>query len=353
MNEAGQAASIALNPRICRTAADRTVKMLVTGGAGFIGSNYVRSLLAGEYPGFEDVHVTVLDRLTYAGNTASLPLDNERLTFVKGDIRDGELLSGLLPGHDTVVHFAAESHVDRSIVSGRQFMLTNVLGTETLLASCVKARVRRVVQVSTDEVYGSIDEGAWTEESALLPNSPYSASKAAADLTARAYHRTHGLDVRITRGSNTYGRYQFPEKMIPLFVTRLLDGEEVPVYGDGRHVREWLHVVDHCAAIQLVLEKGRPGEVYNVGGRTAMSNNDLTAMLVSACDADSRLVRHVQDRPGHDRRYALDWRKIRDELDYRPRITFERGLADTVEWYRQARWWWEPLKRSAEFDWAR
>jgi len=320
------------------------MRILVTGGAGFIGSHYVRSLLAGAYPGYEDARVTVVDSLPYAGNLANLPQAHPRLEFVKGDICDGPLLREVLPGHDAVMHFAAESHVDRSLYGAAEFVRTNVGGTQSLLDACLHTGVRRVVHVSTDEVYGSIDEGAWTEESPLLPNSPYAASKASSDLMARAYWRTHGLDVSVTRCSNNYGPYQHVEKLIPLFVTNLLDGRPVPLYGDGGNVREWLHVDDHCRALQLVLTKGRSGHVYNVGGGQHATNREITERLLELCGAGWEMVRHVADRKGHDQRYALDDSKIREELGYEPRIPFGPALAELVAWYRENRAWWQALK---------
>lgn len=316
------------------------MNILVTGGAGFIGSRYARGLLDGDLGRDGEVRVTVLDKLTYAGNTANLPLHDPRLTFVKGDILDGPLLDGLLPGHDAVVHFAAESHVDRSLLGASEFVTANVLGTQTLLDACLRAGVGRIVHVSTDEVYGSIAAGSWTEDAPLLPNSPYAASKAGSDMIARAYHRTHGLPVVITRCSNNYGPYQYVEKLVPLFVTRLLTGREVPLYGDGSNVREWLHVDDHCRAVQLVLERGVPGEVYNVGGGVELTNRELTGRLVELCGADWSSVRRVSDRKGHDLRYSVNSDKIRRELGYRPAVPFEDGLAEVVRWYRDNRWWW-------------
>ncbi|MGY1452353.1 dTDP-glucose 4,6-dehydratase [Streptomyces sp. SS8] len=318
------------------------MRILVTGAAGFIGSEYVRTVLAGGYPGFEDADVTVLDRLTYAGNRANLPGSHPRLAFVRGDICDLPLLLDLLPGHDAVVHFAAESHVDRSLEAASEFIRTNVGGTQTLLEACVRTGVQRVVHVSTDETYGSIEHGSWTEEWPLRPNSPYAASKAASDLIARAYWRTHGLDLSITRCSNNYGPYQHIEKLIPNFVTRLLTGRHVPLYGDGSNIREWLHVSDHCRAIQLVLTRGRAGEIYNVGGGNERTNRQITESLLSLCGASPDLVRHVADRKGHDMRYALDDTKIREELGYTATVSFEEGLADTVAWYRDNRSWWRP-----------
>jgi dTDP-glucose 4,6-dehydratase len=322
------------------------LRILVAGGAGFIGSHYVRSLIAGEYPGYEGAAVTVLDKLTYAGNLANLApvAGDSRYTFVEGDIVDGGLLSELVPGHDAVVNFAAETHVDRSIDGGADFVLTNVLGTQRLLQAALDAGTTTFVQVSTDEVYGTIPEGSWPEDHPLLPNSPYSAAKAGGDLLCRAYHRTHGMDVRVTRCSNNYGPYQYPEKVIPLFVTNLFEGKKVPLYGDGLNVRDWLHVDDHCRGIQVVLEKGAPGEIYNIGGGTELTNKELTDRLLAACGADWGSVDYVTDRKGHDRRYSVDITKIRG-LGYEPRVSFEDGLADAVQWYRDNEAWWRPLKK--------
>lgn len=325
-----------------------TTRLLVTGGAGFIGSHHVRTLLGPDGPG--DLAVTVLDKLTYAGNPANLDevRDHPGFSFVQGDICDGELVGGLMAGHDQVVHFAAESHVDRSIDGGAEFVRTNVLGTHTLVHAAHLAGVRTFVHVSTDEVYGSIDEGSWTEGEPLAPNSPYSASKASSDLIALSYHRTHGLDVRVTRCSNNYGHHHFPEKVIPLFVTHLLDGLPVPLYGDGAHVRDWLHIDDHVQGIELVRTQGRAGQVYNIGGGTELSNKELTGLLLEACGADwDTDVVHVEDRKGHDRRYSVDCTRIREELGYEPRKDFRAGLAETVRWYRENRSWWEPLKERA------
>jgi dTDP-glucose 4,6-dehydratase len=325
------------------------MRILVTGGAGFIGSHYVRSILGGSYEGFEDAEVTVLDKLTYAGNLANLEpvADSPRMRFVEGDILDNRLVDALMSETDGVVHFAAESHVDRSILGAADFVMTNVVGTQTLLDAAYRRGVTRFVHVSTDEVYGSIEDGSWAEDHLLEPNSPYSASKASSDLVALSYTSTYGLPVCVTRCSNNYGPFQFPEKVIPLFVTNLLDGGRVPLYGDGLNVRDWLHVDDHCRGIQLVLEKGRPGEVYNIGGGTELTNKELTDLLLAACDATWDSVDHVEDRKGHDRRYSVDITKISDELGYAPRVPFEQGLADTVAWYRGNRPWWEPLKARA------
>jgi dTDP-glucose 4,6-dehydratase len=325
------------------------MRVLVTGGAGFIGSHYVRQALAGAYPTLSDAEVLVLDKLTYAGSEENLEsvADDPRLRFVRGDICDAELVNELMNGIDLVVHFAAESHVDRSILGSADFVLTNVLGTQTLLQAALSARVGKFVHVSTDEVYGSIQEGSWSEDHILEPNSPYSASKASSDLIARSFYRTHGLPVCVTRCSNNYGPHQFPEKVIPLFVTNLLDGAKVPLYGDGLNVRDWLHVDDHCRGIQLVADAGRPGEIYNIGGGTELSNRELTERLLAAVGAGWDMVEPVDDRKGHDRRYSVDITKINTELGYAPKVSFEDGLADTVAWYKENRTWWEKLKGRA------
>ncbi|MEV0176336.1 dTDP-glucose 4,6-dehydratase [Streptomyces sp. NPDC050803] len=319
------------------------MNLLVTGAAGFIGSRYVRMLLASDTP--DAGHITVLDKLTYAGTLDNLQLDHPRLEFVQGDIRDAELVGKLMAQTDQVVHFAAESHVDRSITGAADFVLTNVVGTQTLLEAALRADVASFVHISTDEVYGSVESGSSAEADLLRPSSPYSASKASSDLLALAYHHTHGLDVRVSRCSNNYGPHQFPEKVIPLFVTNLLDGKQVPLYGEGLNVRDWLHVDDHCRGVELVRTKGRPGEVYNIGGGTELSNKELTGLLLDACGADWDRVTQVEDRKGHDLRYSVDWTKARTELGYEPRHDFRTGLAETVAWYRDNRAWWEPLKR--------
>ena len=327
-----------------------TMRLLVTGGAGFIGSHYVRSVLADAWGGSRPGSVVVLDKLTYAGNLENLlpANDDERLRFVHGDILDGPLVDKLMAGTDAVVHFAAESHVDRSITGAVDFVLTNVVGTQTLLDAALRHGVEKFVHVSTDEVYGSIDEGSWDEEEPLQPNSPYSASKAGSDLMARAYFRTHGLPVCVTRCSNNYGPYQFPEKVVPLFVTNLIDGAQVPLYGEGANVRDWLHVDDHCRAIHLVLDGGRPGEVYNIGGGTELTNKELTGLLLDATGTGWDRVRPTTDRLGHDLRYSVDITKISEELGYRPQVPFEQGLAETVDWYRTHRAWWQPLKTRSD-----
>ncbi len=309
----------------------------------------MRRTIEGRYPALEGADVVVLDALTYSGNLANLSpvAESERLTFIEGDIGDGELLEELLPDVDAVVHFAAESHVDRSVLDARPFYETNVLGTQTLYDAAVRSGSPRIVHVSTDEVYGSIDEGSWREDHILEPNSPYAASKASSDLVARAWHRTHGLDVSITRCSNNYGTYHFPEKLIPLFITNLLDGRHVPLYGDGQNVRDWLHVDDHCDGIALVLSGGRAGEIYNIGGGTELTNRHLTELLIEATGRDWSFVDAVADRKGHDRRYSVDCTKISTELGYAPKVPFEQGLADVVQWYRDNRAWWEPLRERA------
>jgi dTDP-glucose 4,6-dehydratase len=325
------------------------MRVLVTGGAGFIGSHYVRQLMGGAYPTLSGAEVVVLDKLTYAGSESNLATvaGDRRLRFVRGDICDAALVSELMAGVDLVVHFAAESHVDRSILGSADFVLTNVLGTQTLLQGALEAGVGKFVHVSTDEVYGSIEVGSWSEDHVLEPNSPYSASKASSDLLARSFHRTHGMPVCITRCSNNYGPYQFPEKVIPLFVTNLLDGKKVPLYGDGLNVRDWLHVDDHCRGIQLVADGGRPGEIYNIGGGTELTNRELTERLLAAVGANWDSVEPVTDRKGHDRRYSVDITKIRSELGYEPEVDFAEGLTDTVRFYAEHRAWWEPLKDRA------
>ena len=325
------------------------MKILVTGGAGFIGSNFVRRTLEDAYPGLEGADVVVYDALTYSGNPANLApvADSPRFTFVQADIRDAGALDDVLPGVDTVVHFAAESHVDRSVRDSGIFVETNVLGTQRLLDASLRAGIQRFVHVSTDEVYGSIAEGSWTEDRPLEPNSPYSASKAGSDLLARSYFRTHGMNLSITRCSNNYGPYHFPEKVIPLFVTNLIDGQHVPLYGTGENIRDWLHVDDHTRGIALVVAKGRAGETYNIGGGTELTNTELTQKLLDATGRDWSYVDRVDDRKGHDLRYSVDISKIRSELGYEPLVPFDTGLADVVQWYRDNRAWWEPLKARA------
>ncbi|MFE2183807.1 dTDP-glucose 4,6-dehydratase [Streptomyces sp. NPDC059455] len=324
------------------------MRIVVTGGAGFIGSHFVRRALTGAYEALVDAEVVVVDKLTYAGNEANLAevAASPRLRFVRGDICDVALINDLLRGVDQVVHFAAESHVDRSIAGAEEFVRTNVLGTHTLLEAAAEAEVAKFVHVSTDEVYGSIDLGSWSENEPLDPNSPYAASKASSDLLALAFYRTHGLPVCVTRCANNYGPYQHPEKAIPRFITNLMDGEPVPLYGDGANVRDWLHVEDHCRGVALVAERGLAGEVYNIGGGTELANRELTERILELLGADWSMVRKVPDRKGHDRRYSLDITKISGELGYQPAMSLEEGLADTVKWYAGRRDWWEPLKVS-------
>ncbi|MDI6869849.1 MAG: dTDP-glucose 4,6-dehydratase [Bacillota bacterium] len=317
-------------------------RILVTGGAGFIGSNFIHYWLERH-----DSEVINLDLLTYAGNLENLAdvADHPRYRFVRGDIADRELVDRLLEGVDAVVNFAAESHVDRSIHDAGAFIRTNVAGTQVLLEAARHREVGRFMHISTDEVYGSLGpEGAFTEQTPLAPNSPYSASKAAADLLVRAYHHTYGLDAVITRCSNNYGPYQFPEKLIPLMVTNALEDKELPVYGDGLNIRDWIHVRDHCRAIDLALHRGRAGEVYNVGAGEERTNLELVREILRLLGKPESRIRFVKDRPGHDRRYAIDSTKLRTELGWRPEVDFARGLAETVEWYMANRPWWEKIK---------
>ena len=326
------------------------MNLLVTGGAGFIGSNFVRRIADGTLDGIASV--VVLDKLTYAGVLANLDTAQgmNGFCFIEGDICDSKLVTELLAEVDAVVNFAAESHVDRSIGSATEFVATNVGGVQVLL-DAIKASGRKIrfVQVSTDEVYGSIESGSWTEEWPVMPNSPYSATKAGGELLARAYHKTHGLDVVITRCSNNYGTHHFPEKLIPLFVTNLLEGKKVPVYGNGKNVRDWLHVDDHCRGIHKVLMNGRAGDVYNIGGGRELTNNEITSLILSAMGKDESSIEYVEDRKGHDLRYSVDWTKINRELGYEPQVKFEDGLRDTIQWYRDNESWWKPLKERAGF----
>jgi dTDP-glucose 4,6-dehydratase len=318
------------------------VRILVTGGAGFIGSNFVRRIVDGTFAGFSKV--TVLDKLTYAGTLTNLAeLPEGSFNFVKGDICDADLVRKLVKDHDLVVNFAAESHVDRSIDGAKEFVVTNVLGTMTLLDAVRESDVKTYLQVSTDEVYGSIATGSWPETDPLLPNSPYAASKASADLVCRSYFRTHGLDIRITRCSNNYGRNQYPEKVIPLFVTNLIDNEKVPVYGSGQNVRDWLHVDDHCQGIFLALTKGKAGEIYNIGGGTELTNMELTEKILILMGKNESSIKYVEDRKGHDLRYSVDITKISNELGYKPKVNWESGLKETVDWYLANEAWWRPL----------
>ena len=326
------------------------MNILVTGGAGFIGANHVRWLL--ERGGDRIVN---LDVLTYAGNLENLAgcEDHADYRFVRGDIRDRDLLDGLLAAEkiEAVVNFAAESHVDRSIDGPREFLDTNIMGTQTLLEAARRAGVERFLQVSTDEVYGSLGSGgAFTEDSPLRPNSPYAASRAAADMICRAYHRTYGFPVLITRCSNNYGPYQFPEKLIPLMIANALEDAPLPVYGDGRHVRDWLYVADHCEAVDLVLRRGAPGEVYNIGGNNEMENIGIVRLLLGILGKDESLISYVTDRPGHDRRYAIDATRMNEELGWTPRHAFDDGIRATVDWYIAHRDWWEQVRSGAYRD---
>lgn len=317
---------------------------MVTGGAGFIGSNFARRIVDGTYGGFSSI--TILDKLTYAGTlTNLLEIPPGEFNFIQGDICDQELVDRLAKEHDVIVNFAAESHVDRSISGAREFIATNVLGTQTMLDSVKKSNVETFLQVSTDEVYGSIPVGSWPESDPLLPNSTYAASKASADLICRSYFKTHGLDVRVTRCSNNYGRNQYPEKVIPLFVTNLIDNKKVPVYGSGLNVRDWLHVDDHCYGIYLALTKGKAGEIYNIGGGTELNNIELTEKILNLMGKDDSSIEYVEDRKGHDLRYSVDISKITRELGYKPQVKWETGLRDTVEWYLANEAWWRPLTK--------
>lgn len=317
---------------------------LVTGAAGFIGSNFVRQVLAEE----QNVRVVAFDALTYAGNLENLAdcLERERLQFIRGDICDGEAVrAAMSDGVDVMVNFAAESHVDRSILGCKDFIRTNVEGVQILLDEARARGVNLFLQVSTDEVYGSLGPtGLFTERTPLQPRSPYSASKAAADLLVSAYQHTFGLPAIITRCSNNYGPYQFPEKLIPLFITNLIEGKKVPVYGDGLNVRDWIHVADHCRGIRAAIERGRPGEVYNLGGNNEQTNMAITRMLIEALGMDESSIQYVQDRLGHDRRYAIDASRSARELGWQPLVDFKQGLAETVDWYRTNESWWRRIK---------
>ncbi len=321
------------------------MKILVTGGAGFIGSNFVRMVATGHLQGVSGIKV--LDKLTYAGVKENLKIAENfpSYQFTQGDICDSVQVRQLISDVDAVVNFAAESHVDRSISGATDFVQTNIVGVQVLL-DAIKASGRQIrfLQVSTDEVYGSIEEGSWNEEWPLQPNSPYSASKASGELLARSYNRTHAMDVVITRCSNNYGTHHFPEKLIPLFITNLIEGKKVPVYGTGENVRDWLYVDDHCRGIYLALINGRSGEVYNIGGGRELTNNEITSLILNAMGADKSSIEYVEDRKGHDLRYSVDWGKINRELGYEPQVKFEDGLRETIQWYRDNEAWWKPLK---------
>lgn len=320
------------------------MRILITGGAGFIGSNYVRLIANGQLGGISKI--TILDKLTYAGTLTNLAeVQSGRYEFIKGDICDSDLVGKLVKDHDLVVNFAAESHVDRSINGAKDFVVTNVLGTQTLLDAVRNSEVKTYLQVSTDEVYGSIDDGSWPETDPLLPNSPYAASKASADLICRSYFKTYGMDIRVTRCSNNYGRNQFPEKVIPLFVTNLIDNKKVPVYGSGLNVRDWLHVDDHCRGIHLALTKGKAGEIYNIGGGTELNNLELTNKILEIMGKVQESIEYVEDRKGHDLRYSVDITKISNELGYVPKVDWEVGLEETINWYQENEAWWRPLKK--------
>ena len=321
------------------------MKLLVTGGAGFIGSNFLRMIADDSLQGIKSVRV--VDKLTYAGVKENLARIRSfpQYEFIQGDICDPSLMSELTNDIDAVINFAAESHVDRSITGASDFVQTNIAGVQVLLDAIKAAdKAIRFLQVSTDEVYGSIKSGSWTEEWPLQPNSPYSASKAGGELIARSYNKTHGIDVLITRCSNNYGTHHFPEKLIPLFITNLIEGKKVPVYGSGENVRDWLHVDDHCRGIYQVLKNGRSGEVYNIGGGSELTNNEITDLILSAMGANKSSIEYVEDRKGHDLRYSVDWTKINQELGYEPKVKFEEGLKATIEWYRDNEAWWKPLK---------
>ena len=317
-------------------------QVLVTGGAGFIGSNFVRYALDAH----ADWRITTLDKLTYAGRRENLHdvMDHPRHEFVHGDIADAPVSGPLVERAAIVVHFAAETHVDRSILAAGDFIRTDVEGTWVLLEAARRAAgLRRFIQVSTDEVYGSVPQGASRETDELKPRNPYAASKAGADRLAYSYWATYGLPVIVTRASNNYGPYQFPEKVIPLFVTNAIDDIPVPLYGDGRNVRDWLHVLDHCRAIDLLIDNGQDGEVYNIGGGNEVMNVDLTHRILDVLGKPASLIRPIADRPGHDRRYCLDTAKLRS-IGWTPKVPFEEGLRETVAWYRANEWWWRPVK---------
>jgi dTDP-glucose 4,6-dehydratase len=320
------------------------MKVLVTGGAGFIGSNFVRHALTTR----ADWQVTTLDKLTYAGRLENLKgfLDHPRHEFVKGDVADPAIATPLVADADVVVHFAAETHVDRSLLNAGEFITTDVFGTFVLLEAAREAgRLRKFIQISTDEVYGSVPQGSSRETDELKPRNPYSASKAGADRLAYSYWATYDVPVVITRASNNYGPNQFPEKIIPLFITNAMDDLHVPLYGDGQNVRDWLHVSDNCRALDLLIDIGVPGEVYNIGGGNHVKNADLTRRILQLLGKPDSLIRHVADRPGHDRRYSLDTTKLQS-IGWKPRVAFEPGLAETVAWYQQNEWWWRPIKEA-------
>ena len=320
------------------------MKLLVTGGAGFIGSNYIRHMMSSRH----DLEIINLDVLTYAGNLNNLKgiEKNPNYSFIQGDICNRDLVSAILGKHkvDAIIHFAAESHVDRSITNASAFVKTNVLGTHTLLECARNHTIPKFIHISTDEVYGSTMEGSFKETDILSPSSPYSASKAGSDLLAFSYFTTYNLPVIITRCTNNFGPYQFPEKLIPLFVTNLLDGKKVPVYGTGKNIRDWIHVSDHCRAIEFLLERGNPGEVYNIGGGHEKTNLEITQKILDILSKDDSMIEYVTDRPGHDFRYSLDCSKLH-AMGWKPKYSFDEALEETITWYTHNEWWWRPLKR--------
>jgi len=318
------------------------MRLLVTGGAGFIGSNFIRYIIKK----YSDYKIINLDKLTYAGNLDNLKdiENNSNYTFVKGDICDRRIVNELSKDVNAIVNFAAQSHVDRSIIDASDFIRTNIDGTYNLLEATKRYNISRFVQASTDEVYGSIEEGSFKETSPLSPNSPYAASKAAADMLVHSYRVTFNLPVIVARSSNNFGPYQYPEKIIPLFITNALEDKPLPLYGDGMNVRDWLYVIDNCEGIDLILHRGREGEIYNIGGGNELRNIDLTRMVLKILGKPESLIQPVKDRPGHDRRYSLDSSKIERELGWTPNFNFERALEETVEWYVDNHWWWKKLK---------
>jgi len=318
------------------------MKLLITGGAGFIGSNFIRYIL-NKYPDYKIIN---LDKLTYCGNLENLRdiENNQHYSFIKGDICNKKIVEQLVSRQpDVIINFAAETHVDRSIMGAQDFIKTDILGTQTLLEAVKKYSIPKYVQISTDEVYGSIKKNSFTEQSPLRPNNPYSSSKAGADLMVRAYQKTFGLPVLITRSSNNFGCWQYPEKLIPLFVTNLLEDKKVPVYGDGQQVRDWLYVLDNCEGIDYVLHHGQIGEIYNIGSSNERTNLEITKIILDQLDKDKNQIEHIKDRPGHDRRYSLNSNKLRN-LGWQPRYEFEEAMAKTVQWYKDNPQWWHPLK---------
>ena len=317
------------------------MRLLVTGGAGFIGSNFVHHALVDNSNQIDEI--TVFDKLTYSGTVNNLARVKNEIRFVKGDICDFDLIQKLVAENDVVINFAAESHVDRSIQSSSEFVQTNFMGVHSLLEALKMSKEKIMIQISTDEVYGSISEGSWTEEYPLRPNSPYSASKASADLLCRSYVVTHGLDVRITRCSNNYGPYQYPEKIIPLFITNILQNKKLPIYGNGKNIRDWLHVEDHCRGILLTLKNGKRGEIYNIGGGKELTNIQLASVILDFFEKDDSFIVYVNDRQGHDFRYSLNYTKAKVQLGYEPKIKFSDGIENTIKWYLNNTDFWEPL----------